>query len=292
KGGLIAFVLVLLLALGAGLAGWYYGIGRYRSTPDVIAVSQSDATATMSASGLTLMVSGSAYSESIPEGYVVSTDPYAGDDVLRGGTVEAVVSKGRERHDVPDLAGMSESEAIAAITDNALEVATPERRWSETSAKGRVIGFSPPAGTELKRGADVTIQISKGPRPVRITDYTGEQAESADSELTDAGFKVVRVERYDDDVAEGSVLRQRPGNGIGHRDDQIRLVVSLGPHLVEVPNVDSFGVDDARDTLEKAGFKVEVDEFQPYFGLEYVVGQSPDAGSMVPYGSTLRIVVV
>ena len=65
--------------------------------------------------------------------------------------------------------------------------------------------------------------------------------------------------------------------------------MSNGPHLVEVPDVDLFGVDAAQQALEEAGFEVEVEHNQPYFGLGYVVGQSPGANDMAPYQS--RVVV-
>ncbi len=291
KGGWIAFFVVLVLAAGAALAGWYYGVGRYQDTPNVIRLTQDAARDSLADEGLEFKVSGAAFSESVPEGRVVSTDPDPGDNVLGGGVVEAVVSKGPERHDVPDLKGMSESEAIEAITDNALTVGT-DRSWSESVPEGDVISFSPKAGTELKRDDVVQLVVSKGPRPIKISDYVGDPADQAESELKQAGFKVRRVEKYHDDIAEGEVMRQRPGQGTGYAGDRITLVVSLGPHLVEVPNVDSFGVEEAQDALAEAGFEVEVTQYEPYFGLGFVVGQSPDAGSMAPFGSTLEITIV
>jgi len=292
KGGWIALVVVLLLAAGAATAGWYYGVGRYSDTPDVISLSQDDARQELADSGLSLKVSAAAYSETLPRGQVVSTDPAPGTRVLDGGTVEAVVSKGPERHDVPDLTGLSETAAIKEIEANALAAADPERQWSEVVAKGDVVTFRPSAGTRLKRDDLVELVVSRGPRPIRIVDYTGEPADDAESRLIDAGFEVDRVGRYSDDIANRVVIGQRPDDGTGQSGDAITLVVSLGPPLVEVPNVDSFGVEDARQTLTEAGFEVDVEEYRPFFGLGFVVDQIPDAGAMAPFGSTLQITIV
>jgi serine/threonine-protein kinase len=103
----------------------------------------------------------------------------------------------------------------------------------------------------------------------------------------------VSVERkYDDEVAEGFVISQRPDDGVGYAGDDVELVVSLGPHLVEVPNVNRFGIDDAEDALADQGFRSSRREFEPYLGLGFVVGQSPAAGELAPFGSTVVLTVV
>ena len=68
------------------------------------------------------------------------------------------------------------------------------------------------------------------------------------------------------------------GTARGHADDAVKLVVSKGPHLVEVPDVELFGVDAAQQALEEAGFEVQVLHNEPYFGLGFVVEQSPGGG--------------
>jgi serine/threonine-protein kinase len=291
KSGWIALVVVLLLAVGAAFAGWWYGVGRFTSTPDVVTLSQDAAQAQIEDAGLEFKVGASAYSEKVPPGHVVSTDPGPGDDVERGGTVTATISKGPERHAVPNLQGKTESQATSAIRAASLTVADPVRRWSETVAKGKVISFTPKAGTSVKADTPVHLVVSKGPRPVTITDWTGKNADDAKTSLSQAGFDVTTTSEYNDDVDAGDVISQTPRDGTGHAGDEIKLVVSKGPHLVEVPDVDLYGIDDATAALEKAGFNVNVQENQPYFGLGYVVDQSPSANAMAPYQSTITVYV-
>ncbi len=292
KGGLIAFVLVLLLAAAAAMGGWWYGVGRFKSTPDVISLTQSAAQAQVAKAGLTFQVSSSAYSEKIAAGHVLSTDPGPGDRVVRGGVVKAVISKGPERHDVPDVLGEREPVAIAAIKAASLTPAEPKRVWSETVDKGDVISVTPTAGTPVKRATDVQLVVSRGPKPIRIVDYTGQSASQAQTELSDLGFKVRTRETYNDNVAKGLVIRQSPKSGQGPAGTVIRLVASKGPHLVKVPDVDAYGVSEAETALKGAGFTVEVTQNQPYFGLGFVVSQSPSAGQLAPFGSTVTIEIV
>ncbi len=292
RGGWVALLVVLVLAAVAAVAGWYYGLGRYSDTPDVVMLSQQDARGELAGVGLDLQVTATAYSETVPEGHIVSTDPAAGENVLDGATVNAVVSKGPERHKVPPLRGLSESEAVKQIAADGLTAATPQRRWSERVTRGDVIGSRPKAGTELRPGDPVRLVVSKGPRPVQITDYTGEPGDKAKSALVAAGFEVKRTGRFHDTIDEGLVIRQSPAEGTGYAGAEVTLVVSLGPPLVEVPNVDTWPVEDAKQALREAGFEVAVTQYQPFFGLGFVVGQTPKAGAMAPLGSTLEITVV
>ena len=69
-------------------------------------------------------------------------------------------------------------------------------------------------------------------------------------------------------------------------------MVSLGPELVEVPNVVAYGVDDATATLQGAGFDVDVQESPGYLGLGFVYSMDPGAGTELPKGSTVTIYLV
>jgi beta-lactam-binding protein with PASTA domain/serine/threonine protein kinase len=290
--GWIAVLVVLLLAVGAAAAGWWYGVGRFETTPDVVNLTQSRAEQKIEDAGLSFEVSETAYSESIAAGKVISTDPGPGEDVLHDGTVSVVVSQGPERHDVPDLEDMTESEAITAITNASLAVGDVKRRFDEETPKGVVINFSPKAGTPLRVDGEVDLVVSRGPTPIQIDDYSGQSGDDAETALTALGFEVKVKKHYDDHVDEGLVVAQKPDHGHGFAGDTIVLVVSLGPHLVEVPGVVRSGVDAATETLEAAGFNVQTEESDFYLGLGFVSSQTPGGGEMAPFGSTVIIYLV
>jgi beta-lactam-binding protein with PASTA domain/serine/threonine protein kinase len=290
--GWIALIVVLLLAAGAAAAGWWYGVGRFESTPDVVNMTRAAAEQKVESAGLSFEVGDVAYSENVAAGKIISTEPGPGENVIHDGTVTAVVSQGPERHDVPDLEGMTESEAIEAITGESLTPNVTKRRYDEAVAKGGVISWTPKAGTPLRRGDEVDLVVSRGPRPIPITDYTGQSADDAGSALSDLGLDVQLKQHYSDEVDEGIVMSQTPDHGRLFAGDEIVLVVSRGPHLVEVPDVYLSGVDEAQAALEDAGFEVDVQESDNYLGLGYVTSQDPDGGSMAQPGTTVTIFII
>ncbi len=292
KGGWFALFLVLLLAAAAGAAGWYYGVGRFEATPNVVSLSESAARRQVGAAGLSFQVASTAYSETVRPGHVISTDPEKGQQILSAGTVMAVLSRGPERHDMPDLTTMTEAEAIDTVSGSSLRVAKIDRVWSEDVANGDVVSFTPRAGVELEPAAKVSLVVSRGPEPIKILDFRGEDGVGAEQSFQALGLEVELDERYHDQVAEGDVIRQTPPDGTLFAGDSVRLVLSLGPHLVEVPSVYNFGTEAAIAELEDLGFDVETEQFDPYFGLGFVVGQSAGAGELAPWGSTITLTVV
>ncbi len=290
--GKVMLILVLLLALLAGVGGWYFGIARYTTTPGVLNVSESAARVKLDRAGLTLEVKDEAYSETVRKGYVVSTDPDPGDRVLKSGSVGAVISLGPERHKVPDVRNQSLDEAQQALDENKLEYGEAIQRFDEKIAKGRVVTTDPAPGTSLRPSTAVDVVVSKGPRPIRIPDFTGRSAATAETALEKRGFEVDATEVNHDTVPKGRVVSQSPDSGTGQRGDVISLVVSKGPVMVEVPDVVRMGVAEARERLETAGFRVVVRESSLYIGVQYVVSTDPSGGTMAPKGTTVIVSVV
>jgi eukaryotic-like serine/threonine-protein kinase len=290
--GLVLLVLALVLALLVGGGAYWLGWARYTSTPGVLGMAQDDAQAKLESAGLKVEYADPAYSETVPDGRVITTDPGPGERVLDDGTITVTVSLGKERYDVPRLRGRTEDQAQDALLEVKLSYDETELRYSEKVPEGQVIGSRPRAGTTLKPGAPVDLVISKGRRPIKVGDWVGKNADDATAKLEARGLVVkVTDEAYSDTVAEGDVISQDPTGGTLFKGDQVSFTVSLGPELIEVPSVRGFGVDAATERLEDLGFEVEVDSSFPD-PLGFVFGTNPRAGEQVPKGSTITLIVV
>lgn len=292
--GLVLLMVALLLVAGAGVGAWWFLDGRYTSTPGVLGMTRSAAEQRLDEAGLDVTWGDKAYSETVPAGRVVATDPEPGSKVLDGGAVTVVLSLGKERYDVPKLEGLTVDQAQDALTETHLAFGTTTEKWSDTVDKGVVIASAPKAGTTLRPDAAVDLVVSKGPKPVTLKDWVGKDADEAMAWAEDKGLDgSIASEEYSDTVDEGDVISMDPPAGTTlHRGDSVSFVVSKGPHLVEVPSVRAQGVDAATETLEALGFHVVTERASGYLGLGYVFSQSPGGGDMVPVGSTITLTLI
>jgi serine/threonine-protein kinase len=286
-------VLALLLATAGGGAAYWFGWARYTSTPGVVGMSQSAAETKLGDAGLGVDYADAAYSETVPAGRVIETDPEAGSRILQEGTVTLTLSLGKERYDVPKVKGLTEDQAQDALLEVKLAFDETIEKYSETVPAGTVIRSVPASGTTLRPGAAVDLVVSLGREPIKVGTWIGDDFDDVRTALEKRGLVAeVTDEEYDDTVPEGHVISQEPRRGTLFRGESVGFVVSLGPELVEVPSVTASGVDAATTELEALGFEVETEESGSYIGLGYVLSTDPAAGEMVPRGSTITLFLV
>jgi beta-lactam-binding protein with PASTA domain/serine/threonine protein kinase len=293
KRGPLLLVLSLLLVVGVALGGYWFLWARYTSTPAVILMTQAEAEQKIEAAGLDVDYADPEFSETVPAGEVIQTDPAAGDRILDDGTVTVTMSQGPERYEVPKLKGMTEDQAQDALLELKLSFDESIGRYSERLDKGIVIGSRPKVGTVLRPGASVDLIISKGRRPINVGDWVGKDADEMISTLEGRGLVVEVVdEEFSDSIDEGDVISHDPSSGTLFRGEKVKVTVSKGPELIEVPSVLGSGIEAAEDTLEAAGFEVDVREAPDFVSIGFVVRQSPGGGDLAPRGSTITIYIV
>jgi serine/threonine-protein kinase len=287
-------IVALAIALAAGLGAYWFGWARYTATPGVIGLGQKAAVAKLDHAGLDTKIGTPTYSEDIAKGHVVNTDPAPGARVLDSGTVTLTLSLGKERYAVPDVAKMTVDQAQDALLAQHLGYGRSILRYDESAPKGMVIASNPASGSREPPGFQVDLVVSRGPRPIHIRDWTGQDAGRAVRALTAKGLQAdTSDQQYSDTVPEGRVISQSPAGGVLHRGDTVSLTVSRGPELVQIPgNLSAMGVEDAKSLLIGLGFKVTVDHADIYLGLGYVAGSTPDPGSMARKGSTVVLHIV
>ena len=290
--GPFTVALAILLALAVGVAAWWFGFGRYETTPSVLEMSQPEATRVLEDAGFSVEVADPTYSENVPKGEVVDTDPAPGEKVVGGGEVSLVLSLGPERYEVPRLVGSIPDEAGSALKELKLELGRETEKFHDTVPKGQVVSSDPTTGTVVKPGTVVNVVVSKGRKPVELTDFTGKNADTARKSLSRAGLEVDVEEKFSDDVDEGRVISQKPKSGTLYKGDKVSLVVSKGPELMTVPDVRRQGLAEAKKRLEALGFKVATEKSALYLGLQYVAGSNPGAGKKARKGSTITLSLV
>ncbi|MGH4027691.1 Stk1 family PASTA domain-containing Ser/Thr kinase [Actinomycetota bacterium Odt1-20B] len=148
-----------------------------------------DAKAKLADVGLGAGMVTKAFSEEIPQGSVISSDPDAGQTRRAGTAVRLVVSKGSPI-EVPDVTGESEADARADLEEAGLDVVIAPDRINSEEDKGAVAKQSPEEGKELAKGDKVTLTLSKGPEMIEVPDVEGMKVDEAKDKLEGAGFDV------------------------------------------------------------------------------------------------------
>ena len=284
-----AIALLIVLAL---LIGGYQLIGASGtrvSVPSVAGASQSEATSALTTLGLKVDVTNQIFSEDVPVGKVISSNPGGGGKIGVGGTVHLTISKGLDRIKVPALAGLTLDAASAALAAAGLKVGRTTQSYSTTRDKDLVITSQPPFKSDARKDAAVDLVISLGIQQLTINSYVGKTSDEALNELTTAGLKVNATYEYSDTIQIGTVISQSPdGSTPLAKGSVLTLVISKGPSALFVPNVYSLTELKATTILENLGFKVVVRKIGTK-KVKTVTNVSPASGAKVSPGSTITI---
>ena len=177
-----------------------------------------------------------------------------------------------------------------------------ETEWQSNNdyEYGYVYEQSKAEGQKVKKGATITLYISKGLSTKKVPDVYGQTESAAVSKLKAEGFKPTVEEMPSDDVEAGKVIKTDPQRTevVGDNLD-IKVYVSSGKSLknVSVPSVVGMKQADAEKELKDKNLVASVKEKlitadDKYYPVGYVVKQEPDTGSaQIPEGSTVTIYV-
>jgi serine/threonine-protein kinase len=248
---------VVVLALIAAGTGWYLGVGRYTSAPTLTHLSQADATARAKAAGLRIAVV-QKFDDNEIMGRVFKQSPGPSERIRKGGTVTAIISKGPDRVTVPNIKGLDQGQATAALSKAGLnpKVTTD---FDDDTPTGHVISSSPDSKAKVKGGTTVNVLVSKG-KGVSLPDLQGKSREEAEQTLQELGLVVnTEIDNSNTDQSKaGTVLDQDPkGGGKVASGTVVKLTVAQGQSQVQVPDVGGQRFNDAKQILEGAGLQVK-----------------------------------
>ena len=288
--------LILLLLIVAGAAWWFIAQQNREpeqvGVPSVVGMAENDAKRTLTEAGLTPKFTEKASTE-VDEGLVISTDPEAKAQVVKGSTVNVVVSSGPDSASVPKLEGLTKDEAQKALEDAGFTMTVAGTEDSTEFDKDVVIRSEPGDGASAPQGSAVKVWISSGQLTVpSVVGFTQADAEQA---LKDAGFEVTVASREaKDGETVGTVLEQTPADGTAMKGSTVRLVVAAEAGPVTIPNVVGQTLEEARTRLSvpelNLGTQVQ-EEFSPTVEKGRVIRTDPEVNSEVKSGSSVTIIV-
>ncbi|WP_294783308.1 Stk1 family PASTA domain-containing Ser/Thr kinase [uncultured Eubacterium sp.] len=188
--------------------------------PDVTGKTSDSAMSALEAKNLTVSREFE-FSNDVPAGQVIRQDPKSGTTVKEGTKVTIYVSQGSESIKVPNVKGMSESDAKNALSEFNVTTSTEH---SDSVAAGNVISQSIDAGKYVDKDTAITIVVSSGPEKIsyyirsQVKAPTDVTVTSADIELYKSGGSDLinswngvtsfpyTVEEHNIDVPKGTIV--------------------------------------------------------------------------------------
>ena len=165
------------------------GPERYQ-IPDLSQLTQSAAIKQLSSLPIAAPVVVEAFSDTIPNGLVISTSPVAGTLVKRGAGIKIIVSKGIEQIPLASFVGKSGEEALNVLVDAGFKV-YPTYAFSETMPMGAVVSQDPSEAKDYPKGTKINLVISKGSAYVFIPNIYSLTEAKAKSTLAALDLNVV-----------------------------------------------------------------------------------------------------
>jgi beta-lactam-binding protein with PASTA domain/predicted Ser/Thr protein kinase len=196
------------------------------AVPDVAGLSRRDATTRLEKAGFKVTTRDE-FSNTVPKGRAIGTEPAAGTQLSTGQVITLRVSRGTNQVEVPNVVGLDDQAALAALQSAGLSGVLVQR--DSTEPEGKVISQSPGAGKLVARGSQVTIFASTG--AITVPDVVGQDRKTAVTALKKAGFTVAVTEQPSSDPAElNRVISEfPPGGSRGRRGDTVTLSVGVAP---------------------------------------------------------------
>lgn len=134
------------------------------AVPDVSGKSLTDATTALTEAGFKVKEGDAVYSDTVEANLIAKTSPAAGEKAEPNATITVYKSKGKEAKykKVPNLTGLTQSKAKAALISAGLKLGKVSSNYSDTIAKNRVCGQSYSENQKVKKDTAVDITLSLG----------------------------------------------------------------------------------------------------------------------------------
>ncbi|MGH2546007.1 MAG: Stk1 family PASTA domain-containing Ser/Thr kinase [Actinomycetota bacterium] len=164
------------------------------------------------------------YHDTVPAGRVIEQSPDPDETHEVGRPVTITVSRGRTPVVVPEVVGLTGSEAAAILQAANLDVRVVEE-FSTTVERDRVISQQPPPEETIREGGTVTIVVSKGPREFEMPNVVGMPTTQARASLETVGLKV-RVVTVPNSPGQQVVSQQPDAGTTVQQGQQVTIYVA------------------------------------------------------------------
>jgi serine/threonine-protein kinase len=198
---------------------------------------------------------------------------------------------------VPNVVGKDVVATLELLSDLQLNTKVNGSEYSQQFPKNHVTFQEPEAGSEIKRGRDVRIIISKGTRNVLMPNLIAITKHQARMIMEENGILEGQVSHtYSKSIVKDHIIVHVPAAGaIVTRGTAVDILVSLGPRPVQykMPDLSGLSVEEAMLTIEESNLSVGTISslFDNDQARNDIVRQEPPAGYPVTEQSPVHLAI-
>ena len=206
---------------------------------------------------------------------------------------------------VPNLVGMTPTEARKNIEGNGLRLEVERQFYSRDVPEGKILSQVPPANIKVRRGWTVRIAQSLGPQRVEVPSVIGQSERAAEFNMRRRGLELGAVAQMQmpGTPADQVLAQNPPANASGIAAPKISLLVAQPsqPQAFVMPNFVGQALGSVKLALQDAGLRVGNVSVAPQFADRTPTGESspaslvetqnPAAGEKVAAGSAVNLEV-
>jgi len=227
-------------------------------------------------------------SNTVATGNVISQDPTRGTFLAEGSPVNLVICSGQQMVTVPNLEGLTQAAATALI-------ARAKRAVGSVTATGKVMSQDPASGSSVPQGSSVNLVISLGAQMTTVPNVERMTQAAATAAVTAANLTVGTItQQTSKTVASGNVVSQdQPGGSSVAQGFPMNLVISSGPQMATVPNVEGMTQAAATTVLTASNLTVGtvIQQISNTVAAGQVISQDPPSGGSAVEGSPVNLVI-
>lgn len=316
---LVALLLIAIVA-GVSVFTWVPAVffPKDVTVPDVTNEEYDKAVAKLSSLGFEIKETKEIEDDDIKEGYVVRTEPKAGEMVKEGTAVTIYKSVGKKKVEFGNFIGEDIQTVEEQLKSENFLIVRRIERYSEEPAGTILEQFPSPGEKVIPEETEVEFTVSAGTPKVMLKDLTGYTEKSVRDYAEEQQLNVVVKHEYSDQVPEGIVISQIPSaNTELQKGDTITVIISRGeepkPNKTVIKEIDipydpeqqgevveaQLYIQDANHDMTKpyktyrltAPIKETVEFVIPYEGQGYyrvIVNNVVKQEGMIPYPNSKK----
>lgn len=225
------FVIFAFIVIGIVIANFLImpsivRMGKETVVPNVCNISLDEALAILKQKELEGIVIERRHDHVIEQGRIIVQEPLPDARVKAGRIINLTVSLGPQTIKIPFLAGIGADKGLSILQRLGLNVKSVERVFSDSIARTIIVKTIPPSETEIVRGDEVTLVVSKGPA-LKMPKLVGIHIREAEDILNTMGLVLAEVKEIEGSGNKGHILVQNPdaGQDVAYGDSVSLMVI-------------------------------------------------------------------